>query len=134
LVALLLATAALRVQTSNPDIYKIINGRNKQSSKHTLARRKIYKQRINFFQHQNFTSLVVIAFSKNFNYVLASDSDLESRLCTRQVWYAHRKIRPWMKEVRDKTWGRGGLPTLPGLFHSTFQPSRRGFFWVHTCV
>jgi hypothetical protein len=27
-----------------------------------------------------------------------------------------------------KTWGRGGLPTLPGLYHSTFQPSRRGFF------
>jgi hypothetical protein len=35
---------------------------------------------------------------------------------------------------RDKTWGRGGLPTLPGLYHSTIQPSRRGFFWVHTCV
>ncbi len=35
---------------------------------------------------------------------------------------------PWMKEVRDKTWGRGGLPTLPGLYHSTFQPSQRGFF------
>ncbi len=29
---------------------------------------------------------------------------------------------------RDKTWGRGGLPTLPGLYHSTIQPSRRGFF------
>jgi hypothetical protein len=35
---------------------------------------------------------------------------------------------PWMKEARDKTWGRGGLPTLPGLYHSTIQPSRRGFF------
>ncbi len=41
---------------------------------------------------------------------------------------------PWMKEIRDKTWGRGGLPTLPGLHLSTIQPSRRGFFWVHTCV
>jgi hypothetical protein len=35
---------------------------------------------------------------------------------------------------RDKTWGRGGLPTLPGLYHSTIQPSRGGFFWVHKCV
>jgi hypothetical protein len=26
---------------------------------------------------------------------------------------------------RDKTWGRGGLPTLPGLYHSTIQPSQR---------
>jgi hypothetical protein len=29
---------------------------------------------------------------------------------------------------RDKTWGRGGLPTLPGLYYSTIQLSRRGFF------
>jgi hypothetical protein len=29
---------------------------------------------------------------------------------------------------RDKTWGRGGLPTLPGLYHSTIQPSGGGFF------
>ena len=41
---------------------------------------------------------------------------------------------PWMKEVRDKTWGRGGLPTLPGLYLSTFQPSQRGFFRIHTFV
>jgi hypothetical protein len=37
-------------------------------------------------------------------------------------------LKPWMKEARDKTWGRGGLPTLPGLYHSTIQPSLRGFF------
>ncbi len=41
---------------------------------------------------------------------------------------------PWMKEVRDNTWGRGGLPTLPGLNLSTFQPSQRGFFRVHTSL
>jgi hypothetical protein len=35
---------------------------------------------------------------------------------------------------RDQTWGRGGQPTLPGLFHSTFQPSQRGFFSVHPSV
>ncbi len=29
---------------------------------------------------------------------------------------------------RDNTWGGGGLPTLPSLYHSTFQPSQRGFF------
>ena len=34
----------------------------------------------------------------------------------------------------DKTSREGGLPTLPGLYHSTIQPSRRGFFRVHTFV
>jgi hypothetical protein len=28
---------------------------------------------------------------------------------------------------------RGGLPTLPGLYLSTFQPSHRGFFRVRLC-
>jgi hypothetical protein len=35
---------------------------------------------------------------------------------------------------RDQTSRRGGLPTLPGLYLSTIQPSQRGFFWVHMCV
>jgi hypothetical protein len=35
---------------------------------------------------------------------------------------------------RDKTSRGGGLPTLPGLYLSTIQPSQRGFFWVHMCV
>ncbi len=30
------------------------------------------------------------------------------------------KVKPWMKEVRDNTSRRGGLPTLPGLNLSTF--------------
>jgi hypothetical protein len=30
--------------------------------------------------------------------------------------------------------GWGGLPTLPGLYLSTFQPSQRGFFRVHMFV
>ncbi len=30
--------------------------------------------------------------------------------------------------------GGGGLPTLPGLNLSTFQPSQRGFFSVHTSM
>jgi hypothetical protein len=38
-----------------------------------------------------------------------------------------------MKEERDNTSGGGGLPTLPGLYLSTFQPSQRGFFRVHLC-
>jgi hypothetical protein len=41
-----------------------------------------------------------------------------------------------MKEVRDNTWGRGGggLPTLPGLNLSTFQPSQRGSSeYIHLC-
>ncbi len=29
---------------------------------------------------------------------------------------------------RDNTSRKGGLPTLPGLYHSTIQPSRRGFY------
>ncbi len=41
---------------------------------------------------------------------------------------------PWMKEKRDNTSREGGLPTLPGLYLSTFQPSQRGFFRVHTFV
>jgi hypothetical protein len=41
---------------------------------------------------------------------------------------------PWMKEVRDNTWRVGGLPMLPGLYLSTFQPSQRGFFCVHLGV
>ncbi len=41
---------------------------------------------------------------------------------------------PWMKEVRDNTWRVGGLPTLPGLYLSTFQPSQRGFFSKHLGV
>jgi hypothetical protein len=43
-------------------------------------------------------------------------------------------LKTWMKEVRDNTSREGGLPTLPGLYLCTFQPSQRGFFWVHTCV
>jgi hypothetical protein len=39
---------------------------------------------------------------------------------------------PWMKEGRDNTWRVGGLPTLPGLNLSTFQPSQRGFFRVQS--
>ncbi len=35
---------------------------------------------------------------------------------------------------RDKTSSGGGLPTLPGLYLSTFQSSQRGFFRVHTSV
>jgi hypothetical protein len=35
---------------------------------------------------------------------------------------------------RDNTSGRGGPPTLPGLYHSTIQPSQRGFFRVHVFV
>ncbi len=35
---------------------------------------------------------------------------------------------------RDNTSRRGGLPTLPGLYLSTIQPSQRGFFRVHTFV
>jgi hypothetical protein len=44
--------------------------------------------------------------------------------------YRGKKYRYTMDEgsERDKTWGRGGLPTLPGLYHSTIQPLRRGFF------
>ena len=34
----------------------------------------------------------------------------------------------------DKTSREGGLPTLPGLYHSTIQPSQRGFFRVHMFV
>ncbi len=34
----------------------------------------------------------------------------------------------------DKTSRGGGLPMLPGLYHRTFQPSQRGFFWVHMSV
>jgi hypothetical protein len=41
--------------------------------------------------------------------------------------------RPWMKEVRDNTSRKGGLPMLPSLYLSTFQPSQRGFFRVHVC-
>ncbi len=40
---------------------------------------------------------------------------------------------PWMKEEGDNTSREGGLPTLPGLNLSTFQPSQRGFFRVHVC-
>jgi hypothetical protein len=35
---------------------------------------------------------------------------------------------------RDNTSRRGGPPTLPGLYHSTIQPSQRGFFRVHVFV
>ncbi len=41
---------------------------------------------------------------------------------------------PWMKEERDNTSRRGVLPTLPSLNLSTFQPSQRGFFTVHTSI
>jgi hypothetical protein len=39
----------------------------------------------------------------------------------------------WMKEVRDNTSRKGGLPTLPSLYLSTFQPSQRVFLRVHVC-
>ena len=47
---------------------------------------------------------------------------------------APTRFLSWMKEVRDDTWRVGGLPTLPGLYLSTFQPSQRGFFRVHTSM
>ena len=34
---------------------------------------------------------------------------------------------------RDNTSRKGGLPTLPGLYRSTIQPSRRGFYRIHVC-
>ena len=34
----------------------------------------------------------------------------------------------------DKTSRERGLPTLPGLYHGTIQPSQRGFFRVHMFV
>ncbi len=34
---------------------------------------------------------------------------------------------------RDNTSGGGGLPTLPGLYISTIQPSQRGFYRIHVC-
>ncbi len=34
---------------------------------------------------------------------------------------------------RDNTSGGGGLPTLPGLYLSTIQPSQRGFYRIHVC-
>jgi hypothetical protein len=52
-----------------------------------------------------------------------------------KVLYCERpKVGPWMKEVRDNTWRKGGPPTLPGIHLCTFQPSQRGFFRVHTSV
>jgi hypothetical protein len=43
------------------------------------------------------------------------------------------QVNPWMKELRDNTSRKGGLPTLPGLYRSTIQPSRRGFYRIHVC-
>ena len=34
---------------------------------------------------------------------------------------------------RDNTSMKGGLPTLPSLYRSTIQPSRRGFYRIHVC-
>jgi hypothetical protein len=39
-----------------------------------------------------------------------------------------------MKEERDNTSRKGGLPTLPGLYLSTIQPSQRGFYRIHVCA
>ncbi len=39
-----------------------------------------------------------------------------------------------MKEVRDNTSREGGLPTLPGRYLSTFQPSQRGFLSTYVWV
>jgi hypothetical protein len=63
---------------------------------------------------------------------------IEYRIQDTGYWY--REIqergewRAWMKEERDNTWREGGLPTLPGLHLSTFQPSQRRFFRVHTSL
>ncbi len=53
----------------------------------------------------------------------------------------YKTITVWLEVLtmdegreRDKTSRGGGLPMLPGLYHSTFQPSQRGFFWVHMSV
>jgi hypothetical protein len=34
---------------------------------------------------------------------------------------------------RDNTSRKGGLPSLPGFYRSTIQPSRRGFYRIHVC-
>jgi hypothetical protein len=34
---------------------------------------------------------------------------------------------------RDNTSRKGGLPRLPGLYRSTIQPLRRGFYRIHVC-
>ncbi len=55
-------------------------------------------------------------------------------LCIEENSVSFYATQPWMKEVRDNTSRGGGLPTLPGIYLSTFQPSQRGFFRVHTFV
>ncbi len=53
------------------------------------------------------------------------------------TWYLHVYNPVLMDEGRkegDNTSRCGGLPTLPGLYLSTFQPSQRGFFRVHRFV
>jgi hypothetical protein len=51
-----------------------------------------------------------------------------SWLSRSSVFCVQARLTPWMKEVRDNTSREGGLPTLPGRYLSTFQPSQRGFF------
>ncbi len=34
---------------------------------------------------------------------------------------------------KDNTSRKGGLPTLPGLYLSTIQPSQREFYRIHVC-
>jgi hypothetical protein len=49
------------------------------------------------------------------------------------------KILTWWENSMDEgierynTSGGGGLPTLPGLYLSTIQSSRRGFYRIHVC-
>jgi hypothetical protein len=45
------------------------------------------------------------------------------------VKYCHTTMDEGRKGYYIEGWG---LPTLPGLYLSTFQPSQRGFFRVHT--
>ncbi len=52
-------------------------------------------------------------------------------LCSLSSLYS--RLNTWMKELRDNTSRKGGLPTLPGLYRSTIQPSRRGFYRIHVC-
>ncbi len=49
------------------------------------------------------------------------------------LWGKLYKIMDEGRE-RDNTSRVGGIPTLPGLNLSTFQPSQRGFFRVHTSM
>jgi hypothetical protein len=83
------------------------------------------KTSLSAYDHEDRHRSFPVPFHTSFTPLVASTAHEKQDTAVRLLINPPKTIsilHPW------------GLPTMPGLFLSTFQPSQRGFFRIHTCV